>query len=83
MKRIMITFKDPLTNSPCVRWFCNLVNARKYIRSLSYNVPYKITVDEDYNFRGAYFVLEDVFIEHPKFGKVEIDGGVYDKDIQK
>ena len=81
MKKIMITFRDPLTGSPCVRWFINLVNARKFIRSLSFNVPYKITVDEDYEFRGSYFVLDDIFIEFPKFGKVEIDGGVYDKNI--
>lgn len=78
MKRIMFTYRDPLTNAPCVRWFRNIVSGRKYIRSLCFTVPYKVTIDDDNEFRGCYEIIEDTFIEHPKFGRVEIDGEVYD-----
>lgn len=81
-QRFMITFRDPLTDKPCVKWFKNFVNARRYIRSLASNVPYSITLDDEYTFRGTYYVFSDVFIEMPKFGRVEIDGGTLDdKDI--
>lgn len=77
MKRIMFTYRDPLTNSPCVRWFRNLISGRKFIRSLCFTVPYKVTVDDSNEFRGCYDFILDRFIEHSKAGRIEIYGEEY------
>lgn len=63
-QRIMLTFRDPLSNSVQIKWFKSLYNLRRFIRSLCFDVPYKITVSSDNEWRGSYHFVSDIFTEY-------------------
>lgn len=81
MKRIMLTFKDPIRSTSSVKWFRDLTNGRKFIRSLCFDVPYMFTIDDSNSWYGSYCLCTDVFIERHDDNFIKIRGDLYDQDL--
>lgn len=83
---LMLTFRDPLYNAVQVKYFRSLYDLRKFIRSLCFNVPYKITINSDNEWRGSYHFVSDIFTEYHEKDEDRIEfsfNEVFDdKDIQ-
>ena len=79
-QRIMLTYRDPLSNAVQVRWFRSLYNLRKFIKSLCFDVPYKINTSSDNEWRGSYHFVSDIFTEYNEIdGLYEFDGCSFDE----